>query len=361
MILHDPQTAGLAPALRDMGALVVWRSHVGTDDLTPVVENAWSFLLPYVTAADAFVFSRAQFVPPMLADRRLHVISPSIDPTGTKNKFMPNDAVAAILEHTGLVQSHEAGWTQPRFTRRDGAVVRHCAEVLRYGPPPRFGVDPLVLHIARWDRLKDPVGVLRGFAEHVLSDVDAHLVMAGPGPRSVADDPEAELVFSEVTRAWRRLSPPHRSRIQLALLPNEDLEENAAIVNALQRAADVVVKKSLEEGFGLGITEAMWKARPIVASRVGGIQQQIEHERSGLLIDDPRYLAAFGAAVRRLLLDETTARQLGAAAHRRASARFLHGRHLAEWLNLAATVVRNGARAGSQREARYSARSTSAA
>jgi trehalose synthase len=308
------------------------------------------------------VFSRAHFRPPALADRALHVIAPSIDPTATKNVPLPKNAVAAILDHTGLAQAPAAGRVPPRFTRRDGkhATVRHRAEVLRYGPPPRFGAQRLVLHVARWDRLKDPVGVLHGFAAHVAVELDAHLLMAGPHPRTVADDPEAEAVFAETARAWRGLPVDQRSRIHLALLPNEDQEENAAIVNALQRAADVVVKKSLEEGFGLGVTEAMWKGRPIVATRVGGIQQQIEHERSGLLIDDPRDLAAFGASVRRLLLDDTTARRLGAAAHRRASAHFLHGRHLAEWLDLATSVLRSEPRDGLEPGARYSARTMSA-
>lgn len=341
VILHDPQTAALTEPLRDAGAIVIWRSHVGTDSITPEVERAWNFLLPYLRDADAFVFSRRQFVPPALEGGRSHAIAPSIDPTVPKNVSMPMGAVQGILEHVGLAQPDGDTWRRARFVRRDGSesVVEHCAEVLRYGRAPRLGVDPFVLHLARWDRLKDPVGVLRGFAEHVLSDLDVHLVMAGPPPDAVADDPDAARMFGEVVRAWRALPPGRRSRIQLALLPNEDLEENAAIVNALQRASAVVVKKSLEEGFGLGVTEAMWKRRAIVASRVGGIQEQIQHARSGLLLDDPRNLEAFGAAVRELLVDHETARQLGIAAQRRVQERFLHGRHLADWLELAGALV----------------------
>ena len=126
----------------------------------------------------------------------------------------------------------------------------------------RLDVDPLVVHVTRWDRLKDPVGVMESFASGVLDRVDARLILAGPPVHAVADDPEAEAVYREVERRWQLLPSPERERIDLAQLPMRDLEENAAIVNALQRQATVIVKKSLEEGFGLGVTEAMWKRAP---------------------------------------------------------------------------------------------------
>ena len=181
----------------------------------------------------------------------------------------------------------------------------------------RLDVDPLVVHVTRWDRLKDPVGVLESFASGVLDRVDARLILAGPSVHAVADDPEAAAVYREVERRWRLLPSAERERIELAQLPMRDLEENAAIVNALQRQATVIVKKSLEEGFGLGVTEAMWKRRPVVASRVGGHQDQIQDGISGVLVDDPRDLASFGGAVADLLLDPDRARRLGDAAQQR--------------------------------------------
>ena len=163
----------------------------------------------------------------------------------------------------------------------------------------RLGVDPLVVHLTRWDRLKDPVGVMESFASGVLDRVDARLILAGPSVHAVADDPEAAAVYREVERRWQLLPSAERERIELAQLPMRDLEENAAIVNALQRQATVIVKKSLEEGFGLGVTEAMWKRRPVVASRVGGHQDQIQDGISGVLLDDPRDLAALRPRGRR--------------------------------------------------------------
>jgi trehalose synthase len=125
-----------------------------------------------------------------------------------------------------------------------------------------------------------------------------------------------------------------RERVHLALLPMEDAEENAAIVNALQRDAAVVVQKSLAEGFGLTVAEAMWKGRPVVASRIGGIQDQIEHGRSGLLLDDPTDLEAYGAAVRALLEDPGRAAAMGRAAHERVRDRFLGTHSLLDYLAL---------------------------
>jgi trehalose synthase len=341
VVLHDPQTAGLAQPLRSAGATVIWRSHVGTDDANSVTQCAWDFLMPHLRAADACVFTRDRFVPPELRTERVRKVAPSIDPLSTKNDHMPPHTVAAILEHVGIVRTRNEPRTAPRFTPRDREpqLVRRRAEVLRYGAAPRLGVDPIVLQLSRWDRLKDPVGVMRAFAKHVLSDLDVHLVIAGPPPGAIADDPEASDVFEETVRAWRALPHGKRSRVQLVQLPNDDAEENAAIVNALQRASSVVVKKSLQEGFGLGVTEAMWKRLPVVASRVGGIQEQIEHCRSGLLVDDPLDLESFGAAVGELLVDRGEAGRLGAAAKERVREHFLPDRHLAEWVEFAAGEV----------------------
>jgi trehalose synthase len=191
----------------------------------------------------------------------------------------------------------------------------------------------MITQVSRWDRLKDPLGVLRGFVEHVEGD-DVHLVLAGPEAKSVADDPEGAAALQEVQDAVAELDDEARKRVHLAPLPADDVEENAAIVNALQRRSQVVVQKSLAEGFGLTVAEAMWKARPVVASRVGGIQDQIEDGRSGVLVDDPRDLAAFGAAVRGLLDDESRAAELGRAARERVREEYLAPRHLEQYVTL---------------------------
>ena len=146
-------------------------------------------------------------------------------------------------------------------------------------------------------------------------------------------------MLGEARALRQRLPEEARARIHLATLPMDDPEENAIMVNALQRHAGVIVQKSLAEGFGLTVSEAMWKARPLVASRIGGIQDQIEHGVSGILLDDPHDLAAYGGAVAGLLADPEGANRIGARARERVRERFLSARSLLDYLDLMRRVL----------------------
>jgi trehalose synthase len=172
------------------------------------------------------------------------------------------------------------------------------------------------------------------FADHIAPCTDAHLVYAGPAVEAVSDDPEGAAVLARAHQQWTALPKRLRARVHLALLPMDDLQENAAIVNALQRGADVVVQKSVAEGFGLTVAEAMWKARPVVASRLGGIQDQIEHGVSGALLDDPLDLQAFGNAVNRLLNDPAAAKVMGSSAAQTVRSHFLAPNSLVRYAEL---------------------------
>ncbi len=179
--------------------------------------------------------------------------------------------------------------------------------------------------------MKDMAGVMAGFVEHVDPSLGAHLLLCGPAVTGVADDPEAAEVLDECTDVWRQLPHAARSRVHLACIPMADPDENAAIVNAIQRHASVVVQKSLAEGFGLTVAEAMWKRKAVVASAVGGIVDQIEDGTHGLLVRDPTDLEAFGAAVESLLRDREDAAQLGENGRRRVIDEFLGDRHLEQY------------------------------
>jgi trehalose synthase len=340
VILHDPQTAGLIGPLKATGAVVVWRSHVGAESVNDYVARGWEFLRPFVAGADAYVFSRHAYVPPELSGDRAHIIPPSIDPFSPKNQDLAPAVVRAVLQHVGLVVGDNPDGTSPVFRRFDGSSgrVERRGDVQSTGPPPSFDT-PVVVQVSRWDRLKDPLGVMRGFAEHVVADLDAHLILAGPTVHSVTDDPEGHQILDEVEQAWRKLPHLERSRVHLACLPMADIEENAAIVNALQRHAAVVVQKSLQEGFGLTVTEAMWKARPVIASAVGGVLDQIEDGTSGLLLRDPRDLAAFGGLVRQALTDKALAERLGRQARQRVQRHFLVNRHLSQYFRLLERLI----------------------
>lgn len=336
VLLHDPQTAGLAPHLTRAGAIVIWRSHIGHDKPNEEVERGWSFLAPYMKDVQATVFSRDAYIPDCCDSGRSVVIPPSIDVFSAKNQDLDDATVRAILVHTGLTEG-PPGEGSPTFLREDGSPGRvdRRADIFRLGRAPTWET-PLVVQVSRWDHMKDPLGVMHGFAKLVdgVAPTGAELVLAGPNVHAITDDPEGAAVLDEVLVAWRRLSHADRNRIHLACLPMTDVEENAAIVNALQRHAAVVVQKSLHEGFGLTVTEAMWKARPVVASAVGGIQDQIEDGVHGLLLKDPTDSEAFAAAVRRLLEDKDYAQRLGENARERVRDNFLGMRHLVQYTRL---------------------------
>jgi trehalose synthase len=336
VILHDPQTAGLVPEVREVGARVIWRCHVGLDRPNELARGAWNFLRPWVEQADAYVFSRRAFAWEHLDDSRIHLIAPTIDAFSAKNQELDDDTVTAILMAAGIMDGDEPAL--PVFTRDDGSPQRidHAAdatEVRPLGPTDRY-----VLQVSRWDRLKDPLGVIRGFVEHVLPHTDAHLVYAGPSVAAVADDPEGAEVLEEGLAAWDALPPEAQERVHLLALPMDDTQENAAIVNALQRRAAVVVQKSLAEGFGLTVAEAMWKGRPVVASRIGGIQDQVVDGETGLLVDDPADLAAYGRACVELLADPERAERMGAAARERVRDAYLGVRSLTQYVELFASL-----------------------
>jgi trehalose synthase len=336
-ILHDPQTAGMVGPLVDAGLRVVWVCHVGVDAPNELTRSAWDLLRPEIGPADACVFSRRAYIWSGLDERAVHVIPPCIDPTSPKNAELDASAVGAIVAAAGIVGPLEARDPVEVEVPDVGTVgiARRAGVVEEASTPPGA---PLVLEVSRWDRLKDHLGVLEGFAAHVDLRLDAHLLLAGPSPATVSDDPEGAEVLAEVRAAWERLPTDRRERIHLVTLPVEDRVENAVVVNALQRRADVVVQKSLAEGFGLTVAEAMWKARPVVGSRVGGIRDQIVHGRSGLLVR-PSDLAGLGRAISSLIGDLAYADAIGHAARERVRGRFLPPHFLGAHLEVVRGIV----------------------
>ncbi|HUH22384.1 MAG TPA: glycosyltransferase [Gaiellaceae bacterium] len=331
VLVHDPQPAGVTADLQRAGARIVWRCHVGIDEPNEWSERAWAFLRPYLDEVDAFVFSRRAFAPFWAAPERTYVIPPSIDPFSAKNEPISRRNVRLALAYVGLLGGDGSVPAVP-FKRRDGSPgrINRRVDVLQTGPPPPPEA-PLVVQVSRWDRMKDMPGVMTGFAKHVDPALGAHLLLSGPAVTGVADDPEAAEVLEECIALWRDLPHALRSRVHLACTPMADPDEAASIVNALQRHASVVVQKSVAEGFGLTVAEAMWKGRPIVASAVGGIVDQIVDGVHGLLVEDPRDLLVFGSAVEKLLRDRAEAERLGENARGRAGAEFLGDRHLEQY------------------------------
>jgi trehalose synthase len=321
VVLHDPQTAGLAGAVRAAGARVIWRCHIGADYANSFTEEAWAFLQPHLALCDAFVFSNATYVPSHLAGADVWIIEPSIDPLSPKNRPLAPGRIAALLARIGLVTEDAPS----ERTARPSAVV---------GGAPPFPPDaPIVVQVSRWDNLKDMAGVLHGFAEHVAGHEQARLALVGPDVAAVSDDPEGARVLAQCLAAWEELPARARNVIRLVALPMNDPVENALMVNAVQRRARVVVQKSLQEGFGLTLTEAMWKSRPVVASAVGGLRGQVV-PGTGVLVDNPQDLASFGRAVRGLLERPEEAAAMGRRGRRHVRSRYLSDRHLLDYARL---------------------------
>jgi trehalose synthase len=266
------------------------------------------------------------------------VIQPSIDAFSPKNAEQTPEQTKAILARSGIIADGDLS-AHATFTRGDGTPGRVDRRATLVEDRELTPNDRLITQISRWDRLKDPLGVLNGFADCVSGIEGVHLLLAGPSVEAVADDPEGATVLREVERARAGLPAAVRERVHLASLPMESTEENAAIVNALQRHSEVVVQKSIAEGFGLTVAEAMWKRRPVIASRIGGIQDQIVDGESGVLIDDPRDHAQFGRAAASLLQDRQRAQRIGGAAHTRVRDHFLGPAELRKYLQLIGRLI----------------------
>ncbi len=279
VFVHDPQPAALLNHFPDRRGKWVWRCHI---DASHPYRPVWKYLRRFVTAYDASVFSLAAFAQEL--PHRQYLVPPSIDPLSEKNVDLDPIEVQEILT--------------------------------------RYGIDPdrpLIVQISRFDRFKDPVGVIRAFRLARRFVPSLQLVLAGGG---ASDDPEGEIVLSEVNAAAE--ADPS---IHVLLLPADANRE----VNALQRASDIVLQKSVREGFGLTVTEAMWKSRPVIGGDVGGIRLQVKNHHTGFLVNTPE-----GAAlrIRYLLHQPERIDEMGAKAKEFVRENFLITRHLREYLTM---------------------------
>lgn len=283
VLVHDPQPVALVHLLRKPGQTWVWRCHI---DLSAADARVWERLAPHVEAYDAAIFSHAAFVPPLSIPA--YLVPPSIDPLSDKNRELTAEEERELLEPFDL--------------------------------PTRV---PLVTQVSRFDRLKDPLGVLEAF-DLVRREEPSHLVLAGG---TAVDDPEGQEVLAEVrTRAG--------SRSDVTLL---DLPPDAhLVINALQRRSAVVVQKSLREGFALTVAEALWKRRAVVAGAVGGIPLQVLHDRTGLLV---RSVPGCAYEITRLLRSPDLRRRLARAGREHVRRNFLLPREATDYLAVFASLL----------------------
>jgi len=284
VFIHDPQPAALLDMCSNRKGKWGWRCHI---DVSHPNRKVWNYLKDKVSGYDASVFSMPDFAQPLPHPQ--FIIAPSIDPLSEKNCDLSNEEINATLEKLDI----------PRDL-------------------------PILTQISRFDRFKDPIGVIRAFTL-LNNSVEARLVLAGGG---ATDDPEGAAVLEEV-----RDAAAGNDRIHVLLLPADAHKT----INALQQASTIVVQKSTQEGFGLTVTEAMWKGKPVIGGNVGGIRLQVHNHYTGYLVSTPE-----GAAlrVRELLRRPDKAERMGLTARRFVMENFLLTRHLREYLTLMSGVRR---------------------
>ena len=279
VFVHDPQPAPLLGLCPDRRGKWIWRCHI---DVSHPNRGVWKYLRRFVTGFDASIFSLDDFAQPM--PHPVFLIPPSIDPLSEKNLPLPAEEVRRTLMDLGI-------------------------------DPDR----PTLLQVSRFDRFKDPLGVIRAYKSATRFVPSLQLVLAGGG---AVDDPEGETVLQEVKQAAGGDPDIH-------ILSSSHYTDR--VINALQTGADIVLQKSLREGFGLTVTEAMWKGKPVIGGNTGGIRLQLLNHRTGFLVDTPE-----GAAmrVRYLLFDPLRGQAIGKNAREMVRQSFLTTRQLREYLTL---------------------------
>ncbi len=283
--IHDPQPAGLIKARNGSNGHWMWRCHI---DVSAPAPGAWEFIAPMVERYDLSVFSAPQFARTMNLPQVL--IAPSIDPLSDKNRELSQSEIEAVLTRLGIHND-----------------------------------KPIVTQVSRFDRLKDPVGVIKAW-RMARGRYDCQLILAGG---SATDDPEGAAVLKEV----RELAGDDPDVHVLDLPPDANVE-----INAIQRASTVVLQKSQKEGFGLTVSEALWKRRPVIASGVGRIPLQITHKYSGILTHTIEGAAFW---IKQLLGAPDFARKLGENGHNHVRENFLLTRHMRDYM-LAFLFVADG-------------------
>jgi len=282
LFIHDPQPAALIAKKSDIGKKWIWRCHI---DVSRPDNRVWEFLRQFITNYDAAVFSSPNFAQQLPI--RQFFAPPSIDPLSDKNKELSVEAVDAVLAKYGLNQG-----------------------------------KPLILQVSRFDRLKDPLGVIKAF-ELVRKNFACQLVLAGG---TASDDPESGEVLQEV----RERAGDNPDIHVLDIPPESDID-----INALQRAATIIMQKSLREGFALTIAEALWKAKPVVASAVGGIPLQVRNRLTGLLCHSVEGAAY---ALRQILANPDYGQWLGRNGKEHVRQHFLITREIRDYLLIFLTL-----------------------
>ena len=301
VVVHDPQPMPLAAMIKkEKNVSIIWRCHIGLEEDTEVTDAVWKFLEPYTSDYDHFVFSLPSYVPKSLKNRT-SIIPPAIDPLSHKNRELQLHKCIGILYQSGILDDHKA-ILYHRYEHLVRKVMPDGSfDVLDAGQDLDLIYRPIVTEISRWDRLKGFKELMEAFIKMKLDNRKygdpksleykriemTLLVMGGPDPAFVSDDPEGKEVLQELTETYKKVDSSMQNDIAILLLPLDNPKQNALIVNALQRTSSIIVQNSIQEGFGLTATEAMWKRKPVLVSNAAGLKFQVVHNKTGQINPDP--------------------------------------------------------------------------
>ena len=352
VVIHDPQPmplGALIKAQRDVRT--IWRCHIGLEEQNDTTRAVWKFMDPYLSAYDHHVFSLPGYVPEQLKNK-CTMIPPAIDPLSHKNRTLFMSKTVGILQQSGITNhhtpllypfySHQVRRVTP--TGDFDSVNKHSDLDIMY--------RPVVLQISRWDRLKGFKELMQAFIRmkennEQKTDKDSieykrikytRLIFGGPDPKFVSDDPEGMEVLNELIDQYKSVSKELQEDIAILLLPLDNPKENALIVNALQRSASFVVQNSLQEGFGLTATEAMWKQRPVLVSGAAGLRYQVEHGSNGLINPDPTDIEALATVLEEMLNNPKERDKWAYNARNRVIDKFTLFSQIESWLSLLASL-----------------------
>lgn len=354
LVIHDPQPMGAGAILKkEMGLPAIWRCHIGLDEHLPQTRTAWKFLEQHAGPYDHAVFSAPEYIPTYFAGKS-SIIFPALDPLSHKNRAISAHKLVGILVNSGLAKEHNPVLTS-EFDHKaqrlmpDGSFQTATS-------PEELGLlfRPIITQVSRWDRLKGFKPLLEGFTllKKRLKSGElkvegrqkrrleiVRLLMVGPDPASIQDDPEGQEVLHDLINFYTSLDNDIQQDVALITLPMNSLKENALMVNAIQRCTTIGVQNSLREGFGLTATELMLKGIPIMAANACGLRLQVRDGIDGRVIQDAENKEEIATTLNEMLADVPNRQNWAKNSEKRVFDEFLVFTQIRNWLRVIANTV----------------------
>lgn len=353
VIIHDPQPAAMGMLLKEKRDItLIWRCHIGLELRNKATDNAWEFLSNYLESYDHYVFSVAEYIPSQIDPDKTSIIPPAIDSRSYKNRMLPIQKTIGVLHQSGIVD-HVEEMVYPFYPEMVKRVQPDGSIGLATEPNDlELLFRPVITQISRWDYLKGFVPLMGAFIKlkkkglemdpksYMAKWIDkSRLIMAGPDLDAIQDDPEGMEVMNTIIKNYQETPDQFKEDIGILYLPMNSSKENALIVNALQRTSNLVVQNSIQEGFGLTATEAMWKSIPVVVSGATGLMQQVEDGVEGKVNPEAENEDMLMEVFLQIISDPDRREMMGRNGKNRVVKQFHVLRNLEKWIDVISKLV----------------------